>query len=417
MERRWLLIVHTVRRCFSALAVKKDFAADDVNRVVVALFTVSLFLPFGFGVASVSLIAFYTMVRCRVREKAFGQPFARVIFGFLAAAFFVAAIYNNYKGMAYALLFYAVVTCGLYFRSVMTHSLFYLAMDTACAASVWCAAAAFFQKAAHFVASPNYRPVSFFTNANYYGMMIEFVILIAVYRIFTNPKYAALYACVIAANLGGLYLTASCSAFAATICSVAVFLAYKRGKRAALLFGVAVGALMALCIAFPVLLPRSSLALETTLAQRISIWQAAWRAFRRSPFFGRGASAYEMVWEQYGGYKTYHCHNLWLDLLLNYGIVGTTAVCCYVAFQLRALVLRIRFGICRNMDFLAAAAFIAVLVHGLTDVTIMWVQTAGLFILMTSSMGIGSVFAEEELHMPHLLPNEADASGRAALAK
>lgn len=357
------------------------------------------------------------MVRCRLREKALAQPMTKLLFGFLAIAFFVSAVYNNYRGMAYVLLTYAAVTCALYLRSVMTRPLFHFAMDLACVGSVWCAVAAFVQKQMMAAAMPNYRPVSFFTNANYYGMMIEFVILIAVYRIFTNARMIPFYCAVITVNLAGLYLTASCSAFAAMCISVAVLLAYKRGKKAVLIFLAAIGVFLAAGILYPQILPRSSVALQSTISQRLSIWEASWRAFRRTPVFGRGASAYPMICEQYGGYKTFHSHNLTVDILLNFGLAGMAALCCYAAAQIRLLVVRLRCSLCRNMDILAVAALTAVAVHGLTDVTIMWVQTAGLFFLMTSSIGIGSGFSRRAAVLPSLASRKSELQSQTMLAK
>lgn len=358
-----------------------------------------------------------TIVKCRIRTKAFSAPYTKLIFAFLAGSFFVAAIYNNYKGMAYSILIYAIVTCGLYFRSVMSRRLFHLSMDTACAASIWCAGTAVVQKAMMFATAPNYRPVSVFTNANYYGMMIEFVVVIALYRIFSNPERTPFYVAVIGVNFVGLYLTASCSSFATMICAVLLFLFYKRKSKISVAFFAVIAACIALLVLFPALLPRSSEAIETTVSQRFSIWGASWRAFEKAPVFGRGATSYQMIWEQFGGYKTYHCHNLALDTLLNFGLVGTAAVCVYIGSYIHLLVLRFRYHICRDMDVLSAAALVAVLVHGMTDVTIVWIQTAALFFLIISSVGIGSAGLEDKVRLPKLATVLEDRSAQAVYLK
>lgn len=412
-----VIIVQTLRSCLSVFTGRKELTQADINRTAVFLFTVSIFLPFYFSLVTVSCIAFMTMVKCRIRTKAFSAPYTKLIFGFLAGSFFIAAIYNNYKGMAYSILIYAIVTCGLYFRSIMTRRLFHLSMDTACFASIWCAVTAIVQKAVTYGTAPNYRPVSVFTNANYYGMMVEFVVLIALYRVFTNPERTSFYAAVIGFNFCGLYLTASCSSFAAMLCAVSVILIYKRKSKVTAVFFAAVAACIAVALFFPMLLPRSSEALETTVAQRFSIWGASWRAFEKTPIFGRGATSYQMIWEQFGGYKTYHCHNLALDTLLNFGLVGMAAICVYIGSYIRLLVLRFRYRICRDMDVLAAAALTAVLVHGLTDVTIVWIQTGALFFLMISSVGIGSTYLEEQVRLPQLAPVLEDRSAQAAYLK
>lgn len=408
------LIVQTVR---SYLSAKKDLSSIDVNRAAVLLFTVSIFLPFYFSLAAVSCIAFMTMVKYRVRTKAFSAPYTKLLFGFLAVSFFVAAIYNNYRGMAYSILIYAVVTCGLFLRSIMTRRLFHLSMDTACVASLWCVLVAVIQKAMSYGMAPNYRPVSVFTNANYYGMIIEFVVIIALYRIFTNPEHMSFYAAVIGLNFVGLYLTASVSSFIAMLCAVLVILFYKKKVKFTAVFLALIVACVAIFLFFPTLIPRSSDALETTVAQRLSIWGASLKAIEKTPVFGRGATAYQMIYEQFGGYKTYHCHNLALDTLLNFGIAGMTAICIYIGMQIRLIILRFRNNVCSDMNLLAVAALTAVLVHGLTDVTIVWIQTAALFFLMISSIGISSSYLEEKVRLSPLVPNLEDRSAQAVFLK
>lgn len=412
-----VFIVQTLRSCVAVFTGKKERSQADIDRTAVFLFTVSIFLPFYFSLVTVSCIAFMTMVLCRTRTEAFRAPFTKLIFTFLVGSFFVAAAYNNYRGMAYSLLIYAIVVCGLYFRSVMTKELYHMALDTACIASVWCAVTAFVQKVAMFPYSHVYRPVSVFINANYYGMMIEFIVVIALYRIFTNTKKAPLYAFVIGLNFAGLYLTASYSSVVGMASAVIVFLIYKRkSKISAVCFALILAAGL-LFMAFPQLLPRSSQAIELTITERLSIWGAGWRAFQAAPIFGRGATAYRMIWEQFGGFKTYHCHNLALDTLLNFGIVGATAVCVYIGSYLRLLYLRFRRNICRDMDVLAAAVFAAVLIHGLTDVTIVWIQTGAFFFVIIASFGIQADALKEKVHLPSLVPALDDRAAQAAYLK
>ena len=115
-----------------------------------------------------------------------------------------------------------------------------------------------------------------------------------------------------------------------------------------------------------------------------------------------------MIYDEFGGYKTFHSHNLLLDTLLNYGFVGLGAIGIYVISQLKLLSLRMKNRICGNMNILVIAALVAITVHGLTDVTIFWIQTGLLFMLMFSSMGIGSESLEKDIRMPSLLPEYTD---------
>lgn len=378
----------------------------DKDRFLILLLTASIFAPFYFSVVVVSFIAIMTMIDYRKRVYAFNAPYTKLLFLFLVAGFFVAAIYNNYQGMMYSIIICAAMVCALYMRSVMTRSIFNQAMDLVCIASIWCLFIAVYQKAVTLASAPTYRPVSVFTNANYYGMMIEFVILIALYRVFTNPGLRAFYWAVIGMNFLGLYLTASFSSFAAMVCSVTVLLLLKKKYRFSAVFLMLAVSFLVLGILFPVILPRGSEAMDT-LAQRLSIWCAALQGIRHHPFIGEGAMSYQMIYDQFGGYKTYHCHNLYLDTLLNFGIAGFSMLAFYLVMQMKIVLLRFRNNICGNMSILLMAALVAVFVHGMTDVTILWIQTGTLFLLISSSVGIGSSYVEHKFPVPEFRPDYA----------
>ena len=395
----------TVRFDFSRLV---QLINEDMDRFLILVLTASIFAPFYVSMICVGGIAMMTMINCKKRVRAFAAPYTKFLFVFLTVTFFVAAIYGNYIGMAYSILIYAVVGCALYVRSVMTRSLFNDAMDLACVGSIWCLFIALYQKAFSLAAAPDFRPMSVFTNANYYGMIIEFVVLIAVYRIFTNPELSAFYLAVIGLNFIGLYLTASFSSFAAMFCAVLLMLLLKKRRRCALFFFAAVAFFVALAVLFPQLLPRGAQALDRTLAQRLSIWSVSVRGIEQHPLFGRGVMAYQMIYDQFSGYKTYHSHNLILDMLLNFGVAGCSAVGVYFAVQAKLLLLRIRSNICCDMNILLISACAAVFVHGLTDVTILWIQTAALFAVIYSSTGIASDYVEKEIRrLPAFLPKYA----------
>lgn len=382
----------------------------DFDRLLVMLLAASIFAPFYVSMIVVIGIALMTMVNCKKRVHAFEAPYTKFLFAFLIVTFFVAAIYNNYIGMAYSILIYAVVSCALYIRSIMTRSIFNEAMDLICVGSILSLFVALYQKASTLTTMPDYRPVSVFINANYYGMIIEFVVMIALYRIFTNSELSAFYFAVIGLNFIGLYLIASFSSFSAMFAAVTLMLFLNKKNKIAFAFILSVIVFIGLLTVFPQLLPRGSQAIDRTLAQRLSIWTASVKGIEQHPFFGRGAMAYQMVYEQFSGYKTYHCHNLILDILLNFGIVGFACIGVYVGVQAKLLLLRVRNNICMDMNILMAAAALAVFVHGLTDVTILWIQTGALFALIYSSTGIGSEYVEKKVHVPSLLPEYSNDS-------
>ncbi|MBW7573517.1 O-antigen ligase family protein [Caproiciproducens faecalis] len=380
----------------------------DFDSMLVLLLTVSIFAPFYFSVAVTCAIAIMTMMNCKKRTKAFSFPYSKYLLGFLIIPFFVSATYNNYWGMLYAIVILAAATCGFYIRSVMTRQLFDQVMDVSCIASIWCALVAIFQKITAYGDAPRYRPVSAFHNANCYGMMIEFIIIIAIYRIFTKAKNKNFYLGVIGINLVGLYLSASLSAFLATACAIMTVLLFKKRYRLAGGLVLLAVAFLSVSLVFPSIFPRGLEAIDSTCGQRISIWTTAVRGIVRHPFLGTGALSYQMICEQLGGYKTYHCHNLLLDTLLNFGFIGFGAIGVYVAMQLKLLSLRFRSNLGKDMNILVLAAVVAIAVHGMTDVTIFWIQTGMLFLLMFSATGIGAEHLERKLRLPSLIPDYAE---------
>ena len=403
-EERGLALISMMKIDFQ----KIKLPVQDFDSMLVLLLTVSIFAPFYFSVAVTCGIAIMTMMNCKKRTKAFSSPYSKFLLGFLIVPFFVSATYSNYWGMLYAIVILATATCAFYVRSVMTRQLFDQVMDLSCLASIWCAAIAVFQKITAYGAAPRYRPVSAFHNANCYGMMIEFIIIIAIYRIFTKAKNKNFYLGVIGINLIGLYLSASLSAFVATACAVMTILIFKKRYRLAIGMVLLAAAFISVSLVFPFIFPRGLEAIDSTFGQRISIWTTAVRGIARHPFLGTGALSYQMICEQLGGYKTYHCHNLLLDTLLNFGFVGLGAIGIYVIAQFKLLSLRFKSNICRDMNILFLAAIVAVAVHGMTDVTIFWIQTGMMFVLVFSSTGIGSEYLERKLRLPSLIPDYAE---------
>lgn len=397
-------ITHVIKTNWTHFKASVD--SREIDRLVPLGLVISLFFPFYISVAAVSAVAVMTMISYQKRSRALESPYCKFLLGFLVVPFFVSAVYNNYLGMLYAILLLASVICAFYLKSVMTRQVFHQMMDLACLSSLGCAGIAFYQKWSAYPTAADYRPVSNFSNANYYGMMIEFVVLIALYRIFTNPKRKTLYMTVIGINLASLYLTASMSACLGIFCAVMIFLWMKKQYFWMAAFLTAAVSFLLLSFAFPAAFPRIE-AIDSTFGQRLSVWVGSIRGIQQHPLLGQGATAYQMICGIFGTYPTFHSHNLLLDVLLNYGLIGAGAMGFYIYMQGKLVALRMKNHICNNMNILLISAFTAVLVHGLTDVTVFWIQTGMLFLMIFSSTGIHASYLEWKLRLPQaaLLPH------------
>ncbi|WOC31065.1 MULTISPECIES: O-antigen ligase family protein [Caproicibacterium] len=371
--------------------IRRDSALAD--RYLAYAVAASLFLPGSVSGVAIVLAAFYVMVDYRRREIVFQAPFMKLLFGFFVLSFFVAAGYKNYMGMVMTLMLMAMLVYGMYLRCTVERRVFNRMLDIVCVMSIFAVLVAVVQKAAVFAVNPNYRPVSFFTNANYFGTMIEFTVMVVLYRAFTNRQFGPLYVAVLGINLIGMYLCSSMSALGAMSVGVVAFLLYKRQYKYS---GFYVAALLLFFYAnhfLPGLFPRVE-AISSTTDQRLSIWHGALIGISQTPILGRGLRAYSMIYDSVGTYATYHCHNLYLDCLLNFGIVGCTVFVLFGLYYLRDVVRQIRVRSASNAALLFLAVLTVTLVHGFTDVTVSWTQTGMLFLIAFSATGLRSAQKE-----------------------
>jgi O-antigen ligase len=376
-------LVAAAKRGLQKLQTNAAFADKCLALVVIG----SLYLPSTVSGFTIIAASFYVMANYQRRGKVFGAPYFKLLFGSFVFSFFISASYRNYMGMAMTLMLLAMMVYGMYLRSVMTRGLLDEMLDLACLMSVPAVLAAVLQKAVTFAADPSYRPVSFFNNANYFGMMIEFTVAIILYRALRNRRALSMYTVLLGVNMLGLYLCGSMSALAAVSCGIFVFLLCKHRRKLAGLYGIVLVAFFAVNKVVPALFPRTE-AISYTTDQRLSIWHGAVSSILQTPLFGRGMRAYSIVHDLFGTYPTYHCHNLYLDCLLDFGILGSAVMLIFGWYYLRGIIRRIRGRRACNADLLFLTVLIMTLVHGCTDVTISWTQTGMLFFILFSATGV-----------------------------
>ena len=124
-----------------------------------------------------------------------------------------------------------------------------------------------------------------------------------------------------------------------------------------------------------------------SFSERYEIWMCAFRSFSSGAIqmlIGRGPMTYRHVYAVEGLYKADHAHNIVFDTLINVGIVGSAF---YVALMLGfgKRMLRRWKEKDHSAFILVALALVAVFVQGIADVTLMWHQTAILFVTMCAA--------------------------------
>ena len=63
--------------------------------------------------------------------------------------------------------------------------------------------------------------------------------------------------------------------------------------------------------------------LDSSMEERISIWDAGMALFKQNPFWGEGPLTYMHSYPRIHAPYHEHAHSLYIDTILSYGIVGT----------------------------------------------------------------------------------------------
>lgn len=305
------------------------------------------------------------------------------IIAFCALGIMVPVFYGNWLGLAVGLAMCLIFIFALYARTVMTKPLLNRVIDISCVASVWCLGVAVVQQL--IFTEPSYRACATFMNPNYYATMIEFVVLLAVYRLLGNLRWPnrLFYLGVIGANIVGLYLCDCRTAWFALFLGIPVLLLINKRYKALALQLIFTAAFLIALPWLPNLLPRLG-SVGSSFDVRQSIWVTAIQGFLASPLFGEGGLTYQHIFRELGGYPTNHAHNLLLELLLNYGIAGVCLIAAYLMDNLKPLVRMLKQRSDPRLLSLIVATIVAVAAHGTMDATVFYIQTGMMLAVVLS---------------------------------
>ena len=312
-------------------------------------------------------------------------PGAAYILAFCGLAIVLSMAYGEDQAIYVSFGILLAIILVLFLRYAITQRIFEQAIDLSCALSVLCCLVAILQ----WLSMPGGRFPSTFYNANYYASIIEIVSLFALYRLITNKggwKKSLFYGLVLFANLVGLEICECRTAYAVIALAAPVLLALVKRKYLYAYFGIMLFALCVLAVK-PDLFPRF-FQLSRDFDTRMSIWKSSFLGFLEHPILGSGCLSYARSYSLYGGYPGNHAHNMVLEMLLNYGVVGMGLACAYLFGNVRSILRLYTQRVDCGRAGLSLAIVAAVLIHGLVDATLFWPQTAILAAIVLSSCGI-----------------------------
>ncbi|VLL05370.1 O-Antigen Polymerase family [Streptococcus pneumoniae] len=359
----------------------------------------SIFLPFYLFVVVLCLYIIsliFTGDMKSILQKMGEHP---MLLLFLSYSTVISILAQNWMGLVASVGMFLFTIFFLHYQSILSHKFFRLILQFVLFGSVLSAA---FASLEHFqivkkfnyaFLSPNMQvwhqnraEVTFF-NPNYYGIICCFCIMIAFY-LFTTTKLNWLKVfCVIAGfvNLFGLNFTQNRTAFPAIIAGAIIYLftIIKNWKAFWLSIGVfAIG----LSFLFSSDLGVRMGTLDSSMEERISIWDAGMALFKQNPFWGEGPLTYMHSYPRIHAPYHEHAHSLYIDTILSYGIVGTILLVLSSVAPVRLMMDMSQESGKRPIIGLYLSFLTVVAVHGIFDLALFWIQSGFIFLLVMCSI-------------------------------
>ncbi|HEW6712632.1 O-Antigen Polymerase family [Streptococcus pneumoniae] len=359
----------------------------------------SIFLPFYLFVVVLCLYIIsliFTGDMKSILQKIGEHP---MLLLFLSYSTVISILAQNWMGLVASVGMFLFTIFFLHYQSILSHKFFRLILQFVLFGSVLSAA---FASLEHFqivkkfnyaFLSPNMQvwhqnraEVTFF-NPNYYGIICCFCIMIAFY-LFTTTKLNWLKVfCVIAGfvNLFGLNFTQNRTAFPAIIAGAIIYLftTIKNWKAFWLSIGVfAIG----LSFLFSSDLGVRMGTLDSSMEERISIWDAGMALFKQNPFWGEGPLTYMHSYPRIHAPYHEHAHSLYIDTILSYGIVGTILLVLSSVAPVRLMMDMSQESGKRPIIGLYLSFLTVVAVHGIFDLALFWIQSGFIFLLVMCSI-------------------------------
>ncbi|MFV0394801.1 MAG: O-antigen ligase family protein [Coprobacillaceae bacterium] len=313
----------------------------------------------------------------------------------------ISLFFQNLFGIGCSLFMFVACALLLYYRDHITKDLFSLALEILIFCSIlWAIYACYeyikildFLEYDHFVikvfSRREYRINSVFFNANYYAMMIEFILMMIGYKIFTtdNKKKIPYYLVVALINFVMLFLSGTRTAWPAIAAGAIVFLIINKNYKWCLGIGIAAALVVGYFVINPSKMPRVE-KLASNYSTRIKIWSASIAAIKDSPIIGKGPMTYYMIFKEYGGHATEHAHNIFIDPVLSYGFGGVALLVPYIYNNCKQLFQVFKRKCDRGLVAFIVGCVVVTLIHGLLDFTVYFVHTGLLFLFITGAFSI-----------------------------
>ena len=356
---------------------------------LVMMSVISIFLPYVIAGSFLITLAIYLLMNKQTRKLVLVHKYSRYLLGFSGFYMLVSYAYGNWFGVFAGMAVALGIVIGFFQYSVMTKELFEKVLTLICILSIISTTCALSEKIIISRLDQYYsydRISAMFYHPNYFGTITATVIIICAYKILTHQGFKGFYYIIAGINIINIYLCESMFAWVEVFVGIAILLFITKQTRMLVLWGsIGVIAGGMILIANINLIPRLSEA-ELTLSMRFKIWDMSLEQIKQAPVFGNGLMTYaNKTLNKHN--LTVHSHSIYLETLLNFGIVGTIGL-LIPTLKYYFQVLKTCFKAKKSkITSLILAVTGAALVHGVTDITLLWIQTMPVFIFLMAGLG------------------------------
>ncbi|MBR6529980.1 MAG: O-antigen ligase family protein [Clostridia bacterium] len=372
---------------------------------LLALLTVSLFLHWILACA----VIFFTAVHVAFFEKSIFKDLSRrtsslFLFALLALFSLFGLCIGNVISALFFLAIAIVAFVAFWLRSCMSLRRFERFLDISVFMGFYCAVYGIVDAYLFHASDADYLMQSSMNNANYYGLLLVFLILTALYRLEETlwQSRVGFYLGSIFVNFIMLLLTESVASLFGLVLGLLCLLVFYRHYR---VFAASVFGLSSLLFGWAYFADAAFEArLIYPIMERVELWKIGYRSFESSlqnTFFGQGLFSYQGIWDS-SSHNFWdvrgvvprdfqpHCHNLYLEVLISVGIIGFFLLAAYGAVQVFSLYRMSRVHSLRSHTCFLLVLMATVFFAGLADVSIFWMQSGTWFLLASAASGIGA---------------------------
>ncbi len=351
----------------------------------------SVFLPYYLTAAALIAGAVYVLV-CGRGKQVFAKNGGIWILLFIAYSIIVALFSGNFIGVACSVGLLLLIYIALYARRYLTPTTFERALNLCCVlgpiTGILCFVEYFYHLFTTTSPTEEFRCELYYFNSNYLATVLGTVIIICAYKVVMRKGNPIPYFFAAALTALGAYLSGSMFVWIEVFIGCAVLLMVSRQNQLLSILFLLAGTGVIILYFIPGLIPRIEHA-EGTTNNRIMIWKVCLDSIKNNPVFGKGFLTYFHIKGDYAGsYNSTHAHNILMELILSFGIVGTIPIAIYFITYFKRVFLCHKAQSKYHASILILSLTAAQFAHGIIDLTFMWVQTGLLFCLVMGGIGI-----------------------------